>query len=245
MDFKEIILNNYGGIRVKADIDEKPEDIIAAIFYNDHGDDYLLIKTKEYAVKYGWFCNRPLAPDYDQLDVFDGYFIKRPKLNGIYDRYCHPSNQLISRLEEHIKDRIGIGTMTQKCYSKSLAQLYFDSYINYAKTTFEAGAIYHLSEYPYIETIERYLKENDIYTEDNLKKVTDCKKYFRIDAVDGSAGKILSNYAILGDNIYWIYYKNQFINKKYKKHGITVKSCEEHTEWGDFDQFTIALEQFV
>lgn len=86
MDFKEIVLNSYGGIRVKADIDEKPEDIIAAIFYHDHGDDYILIKTKEHNVKYGWFCNLRWAPDYDRLDVSDRYFIRRPKLNGIYDR---------------------------------------------------------------------------------------------------------------------------------------------------------------
>lgn len=33
IDFKEIVLNNYGGMRLKANVDEDPKDIIAAVLF--------------------------------------------------------------------------------------------------------------------------------------------------------------------------------------------------------------------
>ena len=37
----KIILRNWGGINVTADIDEKLKDIKVAVKYSDHGDDFL------------------------------------------------------------------------------------------------------------------------------------------------------------------------------------------------------------
>ena len=42
INFKEITIYNWDGIKLKADVDEAPEDIIAAVLYSDHGDDFLV-----------------------------------------------------------------------------------------------------------------------------------------------------------------------------------------------------------
>ena len=99
-DLSNVILNNWGGISVKADIDEKMEDIVLAIKYEDHGDDFLLIKTKDGTYEYGWWLNRErdFYPKYDEL--YDGIydwtklFIRRPYLFYRFDYECKLSNEI-------------------------------------------------------------------------------------------------------------------------------------------------------
>lgn len=51
INFKKITLYNWDGIKLKADVGEAPEDIIAAVLYSDNKsdnkDDFLVIKTAD------------------------------------------------------------------------------------------------------------------------------------------------------------------------------------------------------
>lgn len=99
IDFKEITLTNWDGIKLKADVDENPDNIIAAVLYSDHGDSFLAIKTKEGIFEYGWWLNRP-GYDYDLLEENAwrnrDEFIKLPKLYGKLDKDSYVSNRIYS-----------------------------------------------------------------------------------------------------------------------------------------------------
>lgn len=62
--FENLVLYNWGDVGVKANIDEQDDEIIAAILYDDHGDEFLSIKTSDGYFEYGYYLNRPWQPDF-------------------------------------------------------------------------------------------------------------------------------------------------------------------------------------
>ena len=247
VNFKEVVLNNYGGIKLRADIEEKENDIIAAILYNDHGDDFLYVITKEQAFEYGWWLNRNPYPDYDEVN--DSYWTKDwlryPVLDGEYDKNHRVSNDICWDLDWYIFDdrpfsgrgyggRLGIG-----------GQFGFDKYYASIKKHYESNTIYHHKDYKDTYHLLKYLETYDLVNEENLKKLGDLKVFYRIDAIDGSSAKqnrILGN-DIYGDSIKWIYYKGKTITKKFNKYGIKVKSTP-YDEWG-VGGFRLNTNQFL
>lgn len=93
----EIILGNWGGIRLNAKIDEDLKDVKLMIKYSDHGDDFLIVKIKNEVYEYGWWLNRKWEPEYDELinSQRDYGFVRKPELFCAFDKRCNLSNEIL------------------------------------------------------------------------------------------------------------------------------------------------------
>lgn len=255
IDFKEIVLDNYGGIKLKANADEKPNEIIAAVCYRDHGDDFLVIKTEDACYEYGLYINRN-GWNPDLLTKEDHYqrswFIKIPELIGSFDFRSRSENAIFFLIENELySERDNFGWRRKKVQvkgSKRLAQWDFDYVYRRIKEEYEKGVLYHCgtetdNQY-YLGRIIEFLNANDIFTEENQNKIEELKKYLRMEAIDGYAGKRKHDGYVYGDDIIWVYYKDKKVIKKYHKHGIKVKSQHSNDEFGGYNGFSIDMEQF-
>ena len=97
----------------------------------------------------------------------------------------------------------------------------------------------------HISEIKKYLKANDILTEENLQKIEDLKTYLRMDAIAGNAGKQENPNWVSGDDLHWIYYNGEKVTKQYHKHRIKVKGTWDKDEWGPERRFCVDMEQFT
>lgn len=237
---ENLILGNWGGIRLNANIDEELEDIILAIQYNDHGDDFLLIRTKDNTYEYGWWLNRPGYPEYDE--IYNGKydwqrsFIKRPELFYKFDNRCEFSNENCFKFNKLFEDSYNY-IEGYRQHTVENAQRNFDKYIEYLTEYVEpAGIIYHHDDYR--EKLERYLKKHDIFTEENIDKMNEVKWNNRINGADGIAGKTLYEWDSLhGDGIEFIYYKGKKLDLR------KIKMKNSYDSWG-FETFRLSLKQF-
>lgn len=101
MDFNNIKLNCYGNITVSANIEESIEDIETAVLYDDHGDEYLVVRTKDGAQhEYGYYMNRKWAPNNPE-DLGENY-VRKPVVFKMIDKYATTSN----RVYDYISDRV-------------------------------------------------------------------------------------------------------------------------------------------
>ena len=252
INFKEVILNNYGGFKLKANIDENPENIIAAVLYDDHGDDFLVIKTDDAVYEYGLFVTRNgfdaralNDENHHERKWLERFFDKFPKLTGPLDYRCEKTNTIFRLIENEmcITGWFQHDTI-KKCSSKYYAQMCFDDVYLGIKEIYKTNIIYHCDSHYYIDRIIEFMKENELETEDNLQKIEDLKTFLRIDCIDGDAGKVNRDldYEVFGDDIKWIWYRNELITKKFNKHKIKVKSTYDN-EWG-VDGFRLNMKQF-
>jgi hypothetical protein len=251
-NLKEVTLHNWDGINLEAGIEEKEEDITAIIKYWDHGDAFAVVVTKTEVYEYGWWLNRPGYYDYDELvedgRLTDSRFIRLPMLRGEYDTHSNTSNEIYFA-EKYLKPKKRFDFFSNEFVEISKSQptnnqqVDFDYFLERIKSLYETGVIYHRDE-SNIKDIKQFLIHNNLNTEENLKKLDDLRIWYRIDAVDGIAGKQKLNFddAIYGDSIEWIYYNKKLITKKFNKHGIKVKS-NGYDEWGT-DTFRLNLKQF-
>ena len=250
-------LHNWGGMIVEADIDLA--NVVAAIKYNDHGDDFVVVKTNDGDVlKYGYFLNRDgnRGDYYDFIrkyrDEYEGEgkcYLKLPELfRGDHD--SEVSNAIFFRTENFTTEEKGYwGFRDTKVYSdKRSAQLNFDWYCEDMKKFYEGtekriwGGYYSGSYHcDHTNDVIRYLRANDILTEENLQKIDDLKKWWRVGEIDGIAGIRRSSGDIVGDCITWAFRNGEEV----KPDSIKTERLSEYTEWGEFDQFGLDLDQFI
>ena len=251
IDFKEIVLNNYGGFNLKADVDENPEDIIAAVCYCDHADDFLVVKTKDACYEYGLFVTRngwdARCLD-DEKHHSRQYFLKMPKLTGKFDYRSEIANKIYFYLDREMTERGGFlqPDKIKVYHSKDYAQYSFNKICEKLKEFCDSGVVYHCHASSHVSNIMKFLNANDILTDENLQRLEDIRTYLREDAIDGSAGKRdMTNSWCGGDDLYWIYYNGEKVTKKYHKHKIKVKSVWADDEWGPERGFSVNMEQFT
>lgn len=251
INFKEITISNHDGIKLKADVDENPDDIIAAVLYSDHGDSFLSVKTKEGIFEYGWWLNRPFY-DYDYLDENtwknNDEFIKLPKLYGKLDKGSYVSNEIYSLMRNCLYETsYFMGWRSNDRLKENLApdtaQRYFDRLYHGLKEYYDSNVVFR-ERNDRIGIITYYLANNNIMTEENIKKLEDIKTFLRIGAIDGAAGKQKGDVFIGGDNLDWIWYRGKQVSKKYHKHGIKVKGYTTYDDFGGYGRFCINMDQF-
>lgn len=248
-NLKEIALRNYGGIVVKSSIDEKTEDVNLAILYQDHGDDFLVIRTGEKIYKYGWFVNRPFYPDYSDLDKEwnKDKFVRNPRLFYKEDKGSCLSNEMFYWLEDQLEPEYRKGSfwssrrVGKESYKEVVWRL--EDIKETMKTYADRGITYD-ADYKK-EMLLIYLKANDAMTEETMNIVNSIKWDSRIDGFDGIAGKVETNNLISGDVIKFIIYNGQEIDPKE-----WVKSHYDEDDDDDYDYdygqetFTIDINQF-
>ena len=255
LNFKEVILDNFGGIKLKANVDEKQEEIIAAILYNDHGDDFLIVKATDHTSQYGYWLNRKGHADYNDVIKNPNHyerecFERLPELTGPPDEgWSSIKNDIYKTIELHMFEEKyngwGYDKILRTGLSKYHAEFNLEWIYNDIKRAFETGVVYHCDKSYTIDRIYRFIEKNDIATEENLQKVKELETFLRIGAIDGTAGKkFYENDFVHGDDIQWIWYKGKQIHKKYHKHGIKVKREWLDDEWGGYG-FYLSLNQFT
>lgn len=212
----------WGDIIVNPDIQENLDDIWLAIRYDDHGDDFWLIGTKNGSFyRYGYIINRTCE------HLPDNMWIRKPNLFKKVDERAHVSNHLFFYFREHFEEKTdGIfSTYTDTprvYYSPASAQREFDFFMIELKTIIEGDKMVHEHRGGYgfnKSSLRLFLEANKINTEENLKKLEDQPFDTRIDGVDGSSGKVKWWDApceiLYCDNIQFIYIngKTQDIDK--------------------------------
>lgn len=216
-NLNEIALGNYGGIVVKSSIDEKAEDVNLAILYQDHGDDFLVIRTGKKIYKYGWLVNRPFHPSYSDLDKEwnKDKFVRNPRLFYKEDKGCCLSNEMFFWFESQLEPEYGDGFFKhhrtrKESYKEVVWRL--EDIKGTMKTYADRGITYDASYEK--EMLLRYLKANDAMTEETMDIVNSIKWDSRIDGFDGIAGKEETDNLILGDSIKFIIHNGQEIDPK-------------------------------
>lgn len=236
-NLNEIALRNYGGIVVKSSIDEKAEDVNLAILYQDHGDDFLVIRTGKKIYKYGWFVNRYGYPDYSDLDKEwnKDKFVRNPRLFYEADERCCLSNEMLFWFEDQLEPEYRDGSFwsSRRVRKESYEQVVWRlKYIKEKMKTYADRGITYNADYKK-EKLLRYLKANDAMTEETMNIVNSIKWDSRIDGFDGIAGKEETGNLIFGDSIKFIIYNGQKIDPKDYK--AKVKSHYDDDEVYDDD----------
>lgn len=184
-EIKNYILTNWGGYNVKPNVEETDDEIKLMVLYEDHGDEFIIIRTKEGdTYEYGYYLNRP-----------NGYwgFVREPKLFTAVDKWSALANRTFAYLEEELFVEefkcIWFPTKKPRICSKKYAQRIFDNIIKYFDEIYTLKIHY---EEPYHKgQVLKFLKDNEIDTPDNLKKYENIKWTSKIDGIDGVAGKRL------------------------------------------------------
>lgn len=232
-----LILGNWGGIRLKAEIDEKLEDIDLVIKYNDHGDDFLVVRSNGKYYEYGWWLNRNDQPEYDEVinSQKDCGFVRKPKLFHKFDNRCEFSNECCWEFNRCFEDSYNY-IKGYKQHSTKDAQRRFDRFIEYMHRVVEpADVVYYKDDYK--NNLKRYLEKHDILTEENIEKMENVKWNNQIDGADGIAGKREIVSYISGDKIEFIFYKGKPLHWKKTKRKYS-------RDYFGFSTFSMSLDQF-
>lgn len=179
-----IDLKQYNGIIVRATTDEKLYEIEKAIVYNDHGDEFLVVKTKDgHVYRYGFFCGRPGYPQYHELANNPCKFITVPKLYKFFDHHYQKSNEF----SFWWGDNIEITAFKPHNYSPESANRVFNAALDHLEELYKSGIYYDKNLYK--SDLYRFLTKYNIETEENRKRIDAAHWDSRINGVDGEAGK--------------------------------------------------------
>lgn len=180
-EFGNVALSAWGGICVSSKIDERKEDVDKLAIYQDHGDDYLIVKTKDGNVyRYGYFRNLQYSPS---------FYVREPVLFRKEDERSSISNKIFFL----IRGDHGYGFIDRMTYritkdSKPTANYKFHSFIKSMDEIYKTGVMYHQDDDKKI--VKNYLKENDIDTEENLRLLDTIVFNTSYYGIDGIAGKV-------------------------------------------------------
>lgn len=182
-EIKNHILTNWGGISVKPNVEETDDEIKLMVLYEDYGDKFILIRTKEgNTFEYGYYLNRP--------NSYWG-FIRTPQLFTVVDKYSSLANRTYGYLDEELFEeeftKIWFPTKKPRICSQAYAQRIFDNIIKYFDEIYSLKI--HYEEPYYKGEVLKFLKNNGIDTRDNLEKYEAIKWTSKIDGIDGIAGK--------------------------------------------------------
>lgn len=234
---ENLILGNWGGIRLRAEIEEKLEDIDLVIKYNDHGDDFLVIRSNGKYYEYGYWLNRNFQPEYDEVinSQRDYGFIRKPKLFHKFDKNCEFSNKIYWECNLCFEDSYRYIKEARR-HSTENAQRRFNRFIEFMHREVEsAGIVYDKNDY--IRDLKYYLEKHDILTEENITKLENVKWDNRIEGADGIAGKKEIDEYISGDKIDFIFYNGKPL------HWRKTKRKYYRDRFG-FSTFRMPLDQF-
>lgn len=230
-------LKQWGGLNLNAVTDEDIGDISLAIIYNDHGDDFLYIRTysgEEY--EYGYWLNRknfwgsfdPAKNDGQS----DKWFIKRPILYRMPDENAHYSNEacwIISRNLEKKEGMFGFKTI-KKLESKALAERSIEWAIKELKVLLadadEKNIYYSMKGHSAINNLVYFATVNEL-DQVYFDKIKEVNIDSSINGYDGIAGKRTADNFIFCDHIRQVFYRGKNFDVE--------KLCISHDstdEWG-------------
>lgn len=193
MDIKNLKLNAYGDIDLKANVEEELDDIELGVLYSVHGDDYFLVKVKNGGFfKYGYFVNLRHSPDINSLGP---EYIRKPELFkkpqtcafGNFDKIAWD----IKYFTEEKELLYGWPHIVTKIYENAeAAQRRFDNMLADLEEEYAKG--YYYNKELRRNDILTCLEKNNIATDENLEKLKSAKLTSKdADGFDGIAAKKL------------------------------------------------------
>jgi len=243
-----LILNQWNHISVKANVDEKLDDIRLAIMYDDHGDDFLYIETYDgQCYEYGYWLNRAFGghPDSTDLTSYSWMnFIRRPSTYKRIDermrKAAEISNDIYRWVENYMnEDKWSYGwshKVIKKECDPGTAQRTFNWLLDTLNEYYEGEWFYHSGMEG---DVLRYLKLNEIDTPENLEKLGNAHFSSRIDGVDGVAGKAPHDGDVLtGDHISFILFEGKEVDPHVYEY-----EANDYDEFGDYT-YDLDLGQF-
>ena len=203
-------LVNWGGIVCNVVTDEEIGDIKLAIKYEDHGDEFLYVKTysgEEY--EYGYYLNRYGYSDFDPArnnGEPDEEFIRRPILFKIPDKRSSLSNDIFQKLRSSfcgIQEHMDFGPQKYNDAEWRIEKLltYIEELLSKNNDT-----MYHFEDYR--KDIVSFIEINDL-DKKWIKKVNSIAWNSRVNGFDGIAGKKKSYGYLTGDCAIKVLYKGR------------------------------------
>lgn len=238
MKLRDTLLN-HGSIIVDVTTDEEIQDIDLAIKYNDHGDEFLYVRTysgEQY--EYGYYLNRFGYPDYspeNEKTNYDGRFIKSPVLFSKPDYNAVLSNEMFRLFHD---DRDGLQTwMAFGPCRFSDARRRLTHVLSWADIIIKAhpGVRYDFENHR--REALNFIVINELG--DEFTEVMDSIQWTsRINGFDGIAGKKKQDNYLYGDRVLSVLYRGR--NYDLTKLTYSVRSTDD---WG-FDTYRLNTKQF-
>lgn len=227
------VLEGWDGCNVEPRIEENPEEIWMLIKYSNHGDEYLVVGTRDGMIyEYGCYVN---LKGYDWMT-----FVRKPVLYRKLDDRAVVSNTIFFELERVFKDSHMSFGYDKKYYDEKRAQWTFDHEMsNMMKMSSESEVFF---DFEYCkEDILGWLILNNIATDENIKKLNKTTFHNKIgkNKVIGVSGKMdISKYKdLIVDDVEFIYINGKSVDPR--------KICAVYStdEWG-YDLRRLCLKGF-
>ena len=227
------VLKGWKGLDVLPNVEEKVEDIWMLIKYSDHGDDFLIVGTrdgKRYA--YGLYKNLRYSERY-------GY-LRKPELLKSLDSEAVVSNKIYFEFEHAFKKSHMSFNYDKKYGDKATAQWVFDREIDWISNLAEnVDTVFDWNHKK--DEILHWLVLNEIDTEENKQKLKDANFDNKIGQykVIGIAGKTDISYAdgVTVDDVDFIVVNKKKIDPK------KVLRFDHSDEWGE-DSWSLSFKGF-
>lgn len=226
-------LRNYGGFKVDITTDEEIGDILVAIKYHDHGDEFLFVKTYSGEMyEYGYYLDRiNCMYEFDitkNSGESEGNFIRRPIMRVDMDtrRRVDASNKVFKCV---YNDTYGmIEWAGYKVEKRNSANYIFNNLIDNVKEVIDSNVLYDFRRHR--DTAIEFAKLNEL-GEDSLRRIGEIK-WNNNDDVVGIAGKRNGSSILYGDGLISVLYRgrNFDINKvTYKRHHTDEWGCQTYS----------------
>lgn len=233
------ILHYYGGMDLQVRLEEDWNNIDLFIIYEDHGDEFLRIRTKDGEnYEYGYIGNRERLIDCDSSDNY----ITQPELFCVKDEHSSLANKIFHQFNS---DRSYYTTTYQrvfsdlggveKHYSKIEATRRLVEACNYLQDAYSLKIFYNVDDYK--RRCIQYIKENEL-DEKYIEQMNEVKWSSKRNGIDGYCGKMKhydENY-IFCESIKLIIHRNKI------KHNCTKRE-NYFDDWGN-STYEINLKQF-
>ena len=214
-------LHNYGGITLNAITDEELKDICLAIKYEDHGDEFLYIRTysgEQYEYGY-WLSRRDCWTDFDLArneGESDSVFIRRPIMFKKPNNYSI-SNETIWYLKRVFGEEFSYEAREKTSVEEINAVLaciqnIIDEYPN---------TIYDIESSK--NRLLRIIEKSGL----NAKVLDKVKWNSKTNGFDGIAGKMEANNFLYGDTAISVLYRGKDFDIKKLTYSI-----HNEDEWG-------------
>ena len=231
------ILHYYGGMDLQVRLEEDWNDIDLFIVYEDHGDEFLRIRTKDGSVyEYGYVGNRKRILD-------EGiYYTTQPELFCIEDKHSTLANKIFHQFNS---DGSWYTTTYKKVFSdlggvekhenKMTAIRRLVIACNYLQDAYSLKIFYNVEDYK--RRCIQYIKENEL-DEKYIEQMDKVKWTSKRNGIDGYCGKLkyFDKDSILCENVNLIIHKNKI------KHNCTKREIN-FDEWG-VSTYEINLKSF-
>ena len=235
-------LKNWGGIIVDCVTDEDAGDIDLAIFYHDHGDEFLYVRTySKEQYEYGYYLNRKdcwanFDPKLNGKEDAKNGFIIRPLLYKMPDTNASMNNEVFRILHN---DNIGIQKWMDfgpQKYNDADSRL--RCIFSRLKHTIDIHPDTMYDFRRYRDNIMTFIEMNDLGDE-YIQMVDSITWTSRINGIDGVSGKKEGRNVLYGDGIYEVLYRG----KTFDLEKLSISRLD-YDEYGEY-RFRLNTKQFA